>query len=99
MNFTLLFHIEANKEFISAYQWYEERQIGLGERFIYEAEKQIDNIISNPFLFHFSKGIYREVSIGNFPFTIVYKVNQKKNTIFISSIFHTSRNPRFKYRK
>ena len=79
--------------------WYETQQEGLGERFEQETEKQIEKIIANPLLYHLSKGNYRESLIDHFPFTIVYVLNKKENTIYISSVFHTSRNPKGKYRK
>ena len=99
MSYTLIFNSEAEKEFSAAYQWYEEQQTGLGERFEQEAERQIQKILAGPETYHLSKGNYRESLISRFPFTIVYVVNKRKKTIYISSIFHTSRNPKGKYRR
>ena len=99
MSYTLIFNTDAENEFISAYTWYEEQQKGLGERFEKETEKQLEKIRTNPLFYHISKGNYRELSIDHFPFTIVYVVNKKNKTIYISSVFHTSRNPKGKYRK
>ena len=99
MSYTLIFNSKAENEFIAASEWYEEQAPGLGERFEREAEKQLQKIIANPFAYHFSKGNFRESSVDQFPFTIVYAVNEKAKTIYISSIFHTSRNPKGKYRR
>ncbi len=99
MSYSLIFNSEAEKEFSSAYQWYEEQQTGLGERFQLETEKQIQKIIANPEAYHLSKGNFRESLVSHFPFTVVYAIDKRKKTIYISSIFHTSRNPKGKYRK
>lgn len=45
------------------------------------------------------KGFYRESLVENFPYVIVYRVNKKPGKIFISSLFHTSRNHGKKYRR
>jgi len=97
--YPLIFNIKAENEFIAAIIWYEEQQSGLGARFESETEKQLQKIIANPFAYHFSKGNFRESSIDHFPFTIVYATNEKNKTIYISSVSHTSRNPKGKYRK
>jgi len=99
MSYTLIFNAEAENEYLAAYAWYEEKQQGLGERFESEIEKQLEEIRLNPLIYHFSKGNYREALVLHFPFSIVYFLNKKKKTIYISAIFHTSRNPKGKYRK
>ncbi len=98
MSYTLAFNSKAVDEYIAAILWYEEQVAGLGKRFEQETEKQLQKIIANPFAYHFSKGNFRESSVYHFPFTIVFVINEKNKTIYISSIFHTSRNPRGKYR-
>jgi len=45
------------------------------------------------------KGIFREARIRLFPYLIVYKAVNKKKEVLIASVFHTSRNPKLKYRK
>ena len=99
MSYTLIFNSEAEKEYSAAYQWYEGQQPGLGERFLQETEHQIQKIIANPEAYHLSKGNYRESLVGHFPFTVVYAIAKRKKTIYISSIFHTSRDPKGKYRR
>jgi plasmid stabilization system protein ParE len=99
MIYSLIFNIEAENEFIAAYKWYEEQQEGLCERFQQETEDQIQKIIANPFVYHISKGSFRESLVPHFPFMIVYILSKKKKTVHISAIFHTSRNLKNKYRK
>ena len=99
MSYTLVFNSEAEQEYREAYEWYEAHLVGLGDRFETEIENQLLKIISNTQAYHFSKGNFREASIAQFPFSIVYKVNTRKQIIYISAIYHSSRDPKSKYRK
>lgn len=99
MSFQLLFHPKAEEEYIEAYRWYEDEQKGIGERFEKFVEQKIRDIISFPERYGFSKAGYREASVDVFPYTIVYKVLKKKKLIYISAIYHSKRNPKYKYRK
>ncbi len=99
MNYQLFFHPEAEKEYAEAHAWYEEKKEGLGERFESMVKKCLSRILDNPEIYGFSKGSYREALIDVFPYTIVYKVTKREKAIYISAIYHTSRNFRKKYRR
>ena len=99
MSYQLVFHPEADKEYMEAYQWYEKEQKGLGARFERMVGLHIQQISDAPENYHYSKVPYREVSTEGFPYVIVYKINKRKKLIFISAIYHTKRNPKYKYRK
>jgi plasmid stabilization system protein ParE len=92
-------HPLAHKDIIEAYEWYENQQEGLGDKFAAAVVQKIKNIASNP-LANSSKGNndFREALIRTFPFIIVYKVYELKREIFISSIHHASKHPRQKFR-
>lgn len=74
-------------ELIDVWEWYESRQKGLGDQFIYEVEKKIVTIIKYPKRFPIRTQSFRETLISKFPY------------IIISHVFHGSRNPKKKYRK
>ena len=99
MTFRVIFHPLADKEFNDAYQWYEQRLEGLGERFSEAIEHRLDQIVNDPLLFPETKNSYRAAKAETFPYLIVYKIDHKKKAILISAIYHTSRNPKKKYRK
>ena len=86
---------KAQKEILEAWEWYEDKQIGLGDRFKDEVGKKIRAVVENP-LHYPRKGKYREAQTDVSPFLIVYKFDKKSNMIFIVSVFHTSRHPRKK---
>jgi len=85
----------ATDDLQDAFDWYEEQVIGLGERFVREVDDYLELISKNPYQFavQFS-GKYRFALLKHFPFRIVYRIDEKNGRIYISSIFHTSRNPR-----
>jgi len=51
MSFVIKFYRKAYKEYFEAYEWYEERQIGLGNRFENSVKKLVDAIDKNPLIF------------------------------------------------
>lgn len=97
--YTLKLLEEAHLEFLNAALWYEEKNIGLGERFIDVIEKKLELIQQHPERYPKRKGNFRETPVKIFPYVIIYSVYKKEKIITVNSIFHTSRNPRKKYRK
>ncbi|MCE7065421.1 type II toxin-antitoxin system RelE/ParE family toxin [Dyadobacter sp. CY326] len=85
----------AEIEFSQAYDWYDEQLVGLGRKFFKEISKYLSSISENPYKFaakydnelHFAP-------LKVFPYVIVYWVDETLETVFIVSIFHTSRNPK-----
>jgi hypothetical protein len=41
---------------------------------------------------------YKEAPVPTFPFLLIYRISKKSNLIRVVSVFHTSRNPKKKYR-
>ena len=95
----LIIHSEAQQEFTSAYLWYEEKQIGLGEKFIQQIENVYAFIIENPIAFAKKKNNTREALVNKFPFIIIYRYYRLENKIVVLAVFHTSRNPATKRSK
>ena len=89
----------ALKEFDESFEFYEERKEGLGINFRDEIMEKLDSISNHPERYRNKKSNFRETIVDNFPFLIIYKYYKTKNIILITSIFHTSRNPKYKYRK
>jgi plasmid stabilization system protein ParE len=79
-------------------EWYEEKQPGLGRKFENEIFELIDYISRFPEHYARKRGNYREAVLRLFPYLIIYRIIRKEKLIVISSIFHSSRNPRIKYR-
>jgi plasmid stabilization system protein ParE len=88
---------KAQKEILDAWEWYEDKQIGLGDRFKEELYKKIKSISSNP-LHYPLKGQYHEAQTDVFPYLIIFKIDKSKDLILIVSVFHMSRQPKKKYK-
>lgn len=99
MKYQVIFHPIAEKEYREAYQWYEDQLKGLGDRFEQNVETKLNQIVYKPLLHPKKRGAFRETKVDTFPYQIVYKIYEKGKIIFISSIYHSSRNPKKKYRK
>lgn len=89
----------AENEFNESLLWYESRLGGLGIRFKNAVENTLEKIQLNPETYTKGKRGFREAPVSGFPFKIIFYLSKKEGIIFISSVFHTSRNPRRKYRK
>jgi plasmid stabilization system protein ParE len=92
-----IFSSRAQKEIAESWNWYEDRQPGLGDRFLKEITDHVHKIEQTPNRFPTRFKSYKETPVPVFPFLIIYRINEKKKIIRIVSIFHTSRNPKKKY--
>ena len=100
MSYAYYLHPLAVEDYKEAYAWYEDRQSGLGERFIKAVRFKIDEIIQHPETYGSrDRKEFREVMIDYFPYLIVYKIYKRKKLICISSIHHAKKQPRKKYRR
>lgn len=83
---------EANLEIGEAFLWYENTQIGLGEKFLTTLESCFNSIISNPKIYAKKFKRYRQAVVKGFPYVVVYEVEKRK--IVVYAVFHTSRKPK-----
>ena len=99
MAHTYRLHEQAHEEYINAYEWYEIKQKGLGVRFMNCVEKRLHQISEHPEYYSRIQGRYRAVKIENFPYIIIYEFFKRKQFIHVAAIYHTSRNPKTKFRR
>jgi plasmid stabilization system protein ParE len=100
MAYTYRLHEQAHEEYIEAYSWYEEKQRGLGARFMNSVEKRLQQISEYPEYFgKRQRSNFREAKVENFPYMIVYEFFKQKQMIHIAAIYHNKRNPKRKYRR
>lgn len=92
-----IFSSRAQKEIAASWNWYEDRQLGLGDRFLKELTDIIHTIEQTPNKYPTRFKSYKETSIPVFPFLIIYRINERKKLVRVVSIFHTSRNPKKKH--
>ena len=99
MIYNIEFLKKARLELLEAWKWYEDKQIGLGDKFKHQVDICIKAIEQNPKKYPERKINYREGIIKVFPYLVIYRIHKTKKTIAIISVFHTSRSPRKKFRQ
>jgi len=99
MDINFIFSAEAEKEVRESFDWYEEKADGLGISFTETIDDAVNSISKNPEAYRNRKGNTREFVVDRFPFIIVYRYSKKESLIYILHIFHTSRNPKLKYKR
>ncbi len=94
--YRLLLKPRAIKMTQDAYDWYEERQDGLGELFLQELESCYDKLEAWPAAYTKIKKDFRHIVLKTFPYVVIFKII--KNDLIIYAVFHTSRSPKKKFK-
>ncbi|WP_419802627.1 type II toxin-antitoxin system RelE/ParE family toxin [Mucilaginibacter sp.] len=80
----------AKQDIKNAAEWYEEKQTGLGKRFIQEVRSKVSYIRSKPkatvVLYDDTRCAVLEV----FPFMVHFTVDDSLKLVVVSAVFHTS---------
>lgn len=71
-------------------KWYEQKQEGLGKRFIKEVRSKISYIKINPMAVAIRYNEIRCVVLEIFPFMIHFSIDDVQKLVIISAVFHTS---------
>lgn len=99
MSIEVAFLPVAKRELQESFDWYEERSAGLGEIFVEAIDRSLLAISLNPLAYPRYKSRYRQFVVDKFPYIIIYESLEFNDLINVLHIFHTSRNPKFKYKR
>ena len=91
MIYTLLLGIEAEKEVMAAYCWYQQYSLQLAESFKEYLDLRLEGLKINPLAPSFVFKNYRSTKIQRFPYNIIFRVEGAE--IHVIAVFHSSRNP------
>jgi plasmid stabilization system protein ParE len=83
----------AKEDIRDAALWYDEKQKGLGKRFISQVREKVYFIRQNPQTGSLRYDNVRTMVLNVFPFMVHYTINEISETIIVSAVLHTSRNP------
>jgi toxin ParE1/3/4 len=97
MSYKIVFEPRSIFDIQDAIDYYDSKQLGLGEYFFHTLEEHIEVITKSPF-FQVKYKDYQGLPIKKFPFIIFYFIDEEKKTVYIVSVFNTSLNPQ-KYPK
>ena len=92
----VIFTPQAADDVSAAYDWYEEREPGLGEDFLRCVEACLLMALRHPFMFPAAVDDFRRALIRRFPFEIFYEPTG--DGLVVYSVFHCSQDPQ-KWRK
>lgn len=98
MSYTIVISERAYNELSDACEWYDDRIEGLGDKFREIVFDKFAEIKKNPIRARMRRKHYYEDLIKKFPYLIIYRTSEDTKEVYISSVFHTSRNPRKKYK-
>ena len=87
----LLFHPEAETEFLAAIDWYEERSVGLGTDFAAEIHAAIQRAVTMPLAWPRIDGDIRRVLANRFPYGVLYASDGQ--SIYLLAVMHLRRQP------
>jgi len=92
MNFQLRFHSAIEEDLASNYNWFEQKQLGLGNDFLNEFYSITESIEIRPYLNSILYNNIRRKLMKKFPYAIYYVI--QGNFVLIIGVFHFARNPR-----
>jgi hypothetical protein len=82
---------DAEDELVYAYNWYESKEFGLGDRFLKSVQDGLTLIRQHPEAFPVCAAEFRRALVSRFPFEIIYEKEGTK--IVVYCIFNCSQNP------
>ena len=91
MIYRLIIKPSAEKDMEEAYVWYNQKQDGLGNRFLDQVERSLQYVVNNPHQYQFRYKEVRMIKVNRFPFCLHYTV--EVDAIFVHAVLSTSRNP------
>lgn len=97
MEYQLEIKEEASLDIKQAYDYYEENKLGLGERFLDTLENYLQRVKQYPEHYQIKRSPYREAFIKDFPYVIIYEIEEKK--VIVYAVFCTHKNPKKKPRE
>jgi len=101
MPFTVVVKEEAHQDTIDAYNYYEQKQPGLGERFLETLLERYTDLSTQPS--HYSHieedplKVLRDVRLKRFPFVVVFEITDTE--VIVYAVHNTYRQPGNKLRK
>jgi plasmid stabilization system protein ParE len=91
MMYPLIILPEAQEEMDESFDFYEDREGGLGVRFAESVQRTLDRLSHSPFVHAVVEGDVRKAVVKGFPFCVYYSVEPQG--VVVVSVFHTSRDP------
>lgn len=99
MSYAYIFLSEAQHEYEVALFWYLEKSIKAGENFVTAIDNALKLICEHPRRWRNEHADYFELNVKNYPFSVIYRIDNNSRVVLISSVYHHNRDPQNKYDK
>ena len=96
--YTVTFRQRALKEYADSAAWYKQHSLQAAKDFVTIIQAALHSIAESPYTHRNSYKRFYEMKTKKFPFSIVYFVDEEKQSVVITTLFHHKRNPLKKYR-
>lgn len=101
----MLFHVIVTKgahhDALEAFGYYEEKQPGLGERFLKHLEECYSSLSQHPTHYSYIDEdplkVFRDVKLEKFPYVVVFEI--KETEVVVYAVHNTYKHPANKLRK
>lgn len=94
MAYKIIVDPTAGLDIIESIEWYNKAQPNLGIKFYKQVQAVLKTIRKNPSAFAIRYKINHTATVKKFPFVVHYFIDDQKKTIVVTSVLHTSRNPK-----
>jgi plasmid stabilization system protein ParE len=92
MSASVIYLAEAQEDVDAAYADYEQRRLGLGDRFLEQLRLRVEVISDNPLLYGVLRDEVRAAPLRRFPYVVYYRF--EAGTVHILAVLHGRRHPR-----
>jgi hypothetical protein len=92
-NFEIVRHPEVKNDLQEAIDYYNDKKVGLGDRFYLVAYKLMKSLEQNAFLYTVRFDKTRFLKVGKFPYIIYYYIVEVENTVYIDAVKSTLVDP------
>ena len=99
MTYKIVYQEKALLEYEQATLWYRERSEQAAAGFRDAVQEKIGELYVRPGQYKRSYKNFHEVALKKYPYSLIYLVREKEQTVIIFSIYHHKRSPQKKYRK
>lgn len=85
----------AARELAKAVAWYDSQQFGLGRDLINEAQAAVERLRPDPASWPEIVRHFRRVPLQRFPYSIIFRIDERNDRIVIVAFAHASRRPAY----
>lgn len=96
MNFVIVIPERVCKQLDSAFGYYEEKQAGLGVKFLDDWENTMEHLEKRPLIYQLKYKQFRTIQFNRFPFLVVFKI--AGNSVILNNIIHSKRSTALRYK-